>query len=603
MGIIEKPIVKVLMLKGEKGEQGDVNLSQLNNEKNARISADNNLQSQIDGLANGTPLVASSTSGMTDTSKVYVNTTDGNWYYYNGSSWVIGGTYQATGIGENSVSIGNLTNLQRSKLYEEVNQNNVSFDHTTIYQGSESADNKVISSPFIYMIKGSIITFNNSPKVRITRYNDNKEYVSNTGSYTQMNSYTIPEDNYYRISIVDSNDTGFELTDALTLVEFVGYRERIRNYNEMINYTIGTIDDNGKVEVSAGNRIISDLFEFAKGSIIKLYDDYSRFKICIDKYDKDGNYLNSIQWNRNTFVADKDYKLRVRIAYSNDRTIRNEDVNIIKKVLLIEKCTQYTPVENNNLVLCSAHRGSYNIGIPENTIIAYKFAKEQKFNSIETDVRMTSDHIPVICHDDTINRTARNSDGTTITGDVYVANSTFDELNVYDYGIYKGQQYAGTPLLTFEEVVKFAKFYNIKINIDCKVTANSDIDIIYNILRKYGMQFSSRWTVATFTTMRYLLSKNGKLEVAYGAWEPTVANVTSIKSVMNDYPNAHILADFYTGNMTTEIYEALQENDIELSCFCEWSGHILQAINYGAVALTINNYLPYELLKRTYDNQ
>ena len=117
------------------------------------------------------------------------------------------------------------------------------------------------------------------------------------------------------------------------------------------------------------------------------------------------------------------------------------------------------------------------------------------------------------------------------------------------------------------------------------------------------MQFSSRWTVATFTTMRYLLSKNGKLEVAYGAWTPTLENVASIKSVMNYYPNAHILADFYTGNMTTEIYEALQENDIELSCFCEWSGHILQAINYGAVALTINNYLPYELLKRTYDNQ
>lgn len=95
---------KIIMLKGEKGEQGDVNLSQLNAEISSRENADNNLQSQINGLASGSPLVASSTSGMTDTTRVYVNTSDGNWYYYNGSAWVIGGTYQSTGIGNNSIN-------------------------------------------------------------------------------------------------------------------------------------------------------------------------------------------------------------------------------------------------------------------------------------------------------------------------------------------------------------------------------------------------------------------------------------------------------------------------------------------------------------------
>lgn len=46
----------------------------------------------------GSPLVASSTAGMTDTDKVYVNTTDGKWYYYDGDSWEIGGTYNSQGI-------------------------------------------------------------------------------------------------------------------------------------------------------------------------------------------------------------------------------------------------------------------------------------------------------------------------------------------------------------------------------------------------------------------------------------------------------------------------------------------------------------------------
>lgn len=53
---------------------------------------------KIDNAVSGSPLVASSTAGMTDTTRVYVNTTDGKWYYYDGDSWEIGGTYQGTTV-------------------------------------------------------------------------------------------------------------------------------------------------------------------------------------------------------------------------------------------------------------------------------------------------------------------------------------------------------------------------------------------------------------------------------------------------------------------------------------------------------------------------
>ena len=67
------PKVKVLMLKGEKGDTGDVNTEQLNAEISARTLADANLQSQITGLASGSPLVASSTSGVVRALKREVN--------------------------------------------------------------------------------------------------------------------------------------------------------------------------------------------------------------------------------------------------------------------------------------------------------------------------------------------------------------------------------------------------------------------------------------------------------------------------------------------------------------------------------------------------
>lgn len=53
------------------------------------------LESQIAGIAGGTPTVVDSMSDMTDTDKIYILSSDSKWYYYSATSedWVIGGTY------------------------------------------------------------------------------------------------------------------------------------------------------------------------------------------------------------------------------------------------------------------------------------------------------------------------------------------------------------------------------------------------------------------------------------------------------------------------------------------------------------------------------
>ena len=70
--------------------------SKIDNLDEKSNSINDNLQSQIKGLASGSPLAANSIEEMTDTTRIYVNITDGHWYYYNGISWVDGGVYQAT---------------------------------------------------------------------------------------------------------------------------------------------------------------------------------------------------------------------------------------------------------------------------------------------------------------------------------------------------------------------------------------------------------------------------------------------------------------------------------------------------------------------------
>lgn len=55
-------------------------------------------------MATGSPAVAATASAMTDPDKVYVYTgsesgyTNGNWYYYDGSSWVSGGVYNSAAV-------------------------------------------------------------------------------------------------------------------------------------------------------------------------------------------------------------------------------------------------------------------------------------------------------------------------------------------------------------------------------------------------------------------------------------------------------------------------------------------------------------------------
>ena len=91
----------------------------IKNEGADRKEALEDIQKQVNGLASGSPLVAESISEMTDNKKVYVNTTDGHWYYFNGTVWRDGGVYQGIELGDGSVTVEK-TNFARN-IIEKTN--------------------------------------------------------------------------------------------------------------------------------------------------------------------------------------------------------------------------------------------------------------------------------------------------------------------------------------------------------------------------------------------------------------------------------------------------------------------------------------------------
>ena len=97
--------------------------------QNNRITS---IENQLESVASGSPLVASNVSGMSDTSRVYVNTSDGKWYYYDGDSWEIGGTYQSTGLSDGDVFTQNLETNMKNRIKENVNYQEISSHSNNI---------------------------------------------------------------------------------------------------------------------------------------------------------------------------------------------------------------------------------------------------------------------------------------------------------------------------------------------------------------------------------------------------------------------------------------------------------------------------------------
>ena len=123
---------------------------------------------------------------------------------------------------------------------------------------------------------------------------------------------------------------------------------------------------------------------------------------------------------------------------------------------------------------------------PENTLPAWQEAVRLGFKYMEGDVTKTSDGVYVMLHDDTIDRTS--------TGSGDISTMTYAQASQYDYGSWKGTQYTGTKLPTFNEFIAFCRNTGIHPYIELKhsLTTN-DIASLVDIVKDYNMQDNCTW--------------------------------------------------------------------------------------------------------------
>ena len=125
------------------------------------------------------------------------------------------------------------------------------------------------------------------------------------------------------------------------------------------------------------------------------------------------------------------------------------------------------------------HRGAAAYA-PENTIESILTAVEMGAKWVEVDVKLTRDSVPVIMHDDDLDRTTN--------GHGPIAQMTLADLNNLEAGSWFSDSFAGIRIPTLEEVIDVVLEHDLGINLEIKPcpgrekeTAEAMLDVMARI--------------------------------------------------------------------------------------------------------------------------
>jgi len=111
-----------------------------------------------------------------------------------------------------------------------------------------------------------------------------------------------------------------------------------------------------------------------------------------------------------------------------------------------------------------AHRGFSSLA-PENTLAAMELAISSKAHRVEFDVQSTRDGVPVVLHDDTLERTTN--------GKGRVCDKTYQEISKLDAGSWFHPDFRGERVPTLDMVLELCKG-KIPVNVEIKSEDSSN---------------------------------------------------------------------------------------------------------------------------------
>jgi len=148
------------------------------------------------------------------------------------------------------------------------------------------------------------------------------------------------------------------------------------------------------------------------------------------------------------------------------------------------------------------HRGVKDLS-PENTLDSIKLAKQLGLNWVEIDVKITKDLIPILLHDNCLDRT---TDGKGLP-----ININYDYIKNLDAGIFFHKHPTQIYIPTLSEVLLFSQENDINLNIELKPNLGFELENVQAIANVIlSSNFSNQYYFSSFdwqsiTSMKELI--------------------------------------------------------------------------------------------------
>jgi glycerophosphoryl diester phosphodiesterase len=119
------------------------------------------------------------------------------------------------------------------------------------------------------------------------------------------------------------------------------------------------------------------------------------------------------------------------------------------------------------------HRGAA-LFAPENTLAGLRTAARMGASWVETDVKLTADGVPIIMHDDTLDRTTDGSGP--------VADTPYEVLARLDAGGWFGPDFAGERVPTLLEWLGLAAEFGLGVNVEIKPNPGEAVSTVERVV-------------------------------------------------------------------------------------------------------------------------
>lgn len=342
------------------------------------------------------------------------------------------------------------------------------------------------------------------------------------------------------------------------------------------------------------NRFESSFLIFNKRSKFEMLSD--KYLYAVKGYSGDMKFLYDSGWITSSGVKSLfDYVRSERIKYVKFlvQTKDNSPIDSYSTLVLYDifeplvlpqeekEGESFNQLSLNENIKIINHRG-FNFEAPENTMPAFKLSVEKGYKYIETDISFTKDNIPVLIHDETIDRTSNG------TGNV---NSyTYNELLSFDFGSWFNVKYQGTKIPTLEEFLKWCKYTGVHPYLELKYGGTTEENIlnVVNLVKKYGMINKCTFVSAEYTFLNVIkgISPSARLGLTCETMTSAVLNnAISLKTDSNE-----VFIDVNTYTLTDENTDECMNNDIGLEMWVVNGPSALPLIRPYVTGITTDNY-------------